>query len=126
MKVWNKLLDFKERTDMVELIKNYVQDYSDIFSKVILFGSTARGNFSTNSDIDIYIESSFYTTTTLLRLNRFREFTIGLYSLFDNNFEFDLLSFGRNELNSSHNSILYKCICEDGVILYDDKGTETV
>ena len=35
--------------------------------------------------------------------------------------EFDLLSYGRNELKSVRNSLFYKQVEKDGIILYDER-----
>ena len=41
---WTDSLDFKERTDLVYSIKCYLEKYSNIFTKVILFRTTTRGS----------------------------------------------------------------------------------
>lgn len=116
---WSSDLDFKERDIIVEKIKDFSLKFTDVFDKIIIFGSTARGEATTTSDIDIYVESDSLTTTQFARSKELREFCLGLYKIgVDTHTEFDILSFGRNELKALRSSLLWKQIEKDGVILY--------
>lgn len=118
-KTWSSSLDFGERTEVVRGIKNLLCEFTDIFDRVILFGSTARNSFSASSDIDIYIESKSLTTGRLLRHKRVGLFGDMLFNLLAsyNLYDVDLLYIGRNELNKERR-IMHN-IEEDGIVLYD-------
>lgn len=123
MKKWSSSLNFNGREDLVYQIKNICERYSNIFDLVVLFGSTARGTCSDDSDIDLYIESNVLTTTRLLKSNDLDNFTLEIYGIID--MEYDLIIKGRNEISNVRKSLLYNQIDKDGVILYD-KGTKDV
>lgn len=118
MREYSSTLNFGTRKDLVKSLRNICDSYSDIFSLVVLFGSTARGNFFDKSDIDLYIESDKMTTTQLLRNKRFDCFTLEVYNILGGKgIDFDLVSKGENEIKASRGSLLYSQIEKDGVVL---------
>lgn len=122
MRTWNSNIMLNGREDMIEQIRELCKEYAEgLFDRVILFGSTARGENTDKSDIDIYIESRYLTGTKLLTNRKFVEFRLKLYDVTNDTIEFDLLSYGRNELKSIRNSLLYQQVEKDGVILYDQR-----
>lgn len=122
MRTWNSNIMLNGREDMIEQIRELCKEYAEgLFDRAILFGSTARGENTDKSDIDIYIESRYLTGTKLLTNRKFVEFRLKLYDVTNDTIEFDLLSYGRNELKSIRNSLLYQQVEKDGVILYDQR-----
>lgn len=119
MKRWTEDLEFGTRTELVRKLKSFCNTFGDVFDNIILFGSTARCEATRSSDIDIYVDSTKLTSTQLVRDKRFNEFVLGLHDIVKDEIEFDILSFGRNELKSFRDSTLYKQIEKDGVIFYD-------
>lgn len=124
MKIWSSDLDFRDRTQVVRQIRDLCAEYSDIFSFVALFGSTARNEFTMGSDIDLYIESEYLTGTKLLTYKRYREFEYALFDIVLESIDFDLLSYGRNELKSIRGTELYRQVTKYGVILYDKRADD--
>lgn len=124
MKIWSSDLDFRDRTQVVRQIRDLCAEYSDIFSFVALFGSTARNEFTMGSDIDLYIESEYLTTTKLLTSKRYNNFTLKLYDVVGFDTDIDLLSSGRNELKTNRGTELYRQVTKDGVILYDKRADD--
>jgi predicted nucleotidyltransferase len=92
---------------------------------VILFGSVARDEATSYSDIDLYVESDTMTTGKLNTCKRFKDFHKDLYSSFEGT-EFDILSYGgTRDIALVKKTPLWEQIKKDGVVLYD-KGTEAV
>lgn len=120
MRTWDSDIMLNGREDMVRKIKDLCSDFSDIFSLVVLFGSTARGECDADSDVDLYIESKYMPTGKLLTNKEMFAFHSRLWDILGD-IEFDLLSYGRNELKSVRNSLFYKQVEMDGIILYDQR-----
>lgn len=122
MRTWDNSIMLNGREDIIERIRELCKEYAEgLFNRAILFGSTARGESTEESDIDIYIESPYLTQSKLVNHKNFYKFTEDLYDITDDEIEFDILAYGRNELKSIRNSLLYKQVEKDGVILYDQR-----
>lgn len=120
MRKWNDDIILNGREHAIKQIRDLCYDFKDIFTLVVLFGSTARGECDINSDIDLYIESEYLPSGKLLASKEMYNFHSRLWEILGN-VEFDLLSYGRNELKSIRGSVLYKQIEKDGIILYDKR-----
>lgn len=116
---WHKGIISGYRCETVDLIREHCLCYNDIFDTAILFGSTARDDYHSDSDIDILVLSNRLTSMKLLRCRRFNDFVEGLYDLVEDKIEFDIVSFGRNELKNFKRSQLYRNVLFDGVKFYD-------
>ncbi len=119
-------MDANARDIVIGKLKEICKTYSDILGMVILFGSYSRGEATSDSDIDLYIEPKDLSMTSakLWTNKRYREFEYTLYDSFP--CEFDLISYGgKRDLASIRRSPLWKQIEKDGVTLYDQR-TETV
>ena len=102
------------KEEVVVRLKDIVPKYSDIFDKVILFGSVARNENTSKSDLDLYIELG---AITILGLGKSKQYAAFLDTVaFE---EYDILEFSRGELKQVHQSLLYKEIQKDGVLIYD-------
>lgn len=115
-----------QRDEIIEKLKNICSLYSDILGTVILFGSYSRDEANSSSDIDLYIEPKDITmTTTKFGTNkRYKEFKFQLYDSFPT--EFDLLTYGgKRDLQGIRKSPLWKQICNDGVLIYE-QSSETI
>lgn len=126
MKRWSFDLIKGIRCDIIKNIKDYSLNFKGVFDTVILFGSIARNEYNEKSDIDILITSNNMTSTQLVRSKEYMEFILGLYRLVDESIEFDIVSFGRNELRGFKDSLLYQQIMKDGVVFYDKEADVTV
>ena len=106
------------KEEVVVRLKDIVPKYSDIFDKVILFGSVAHNENTSKSDLDLYIELG---AITILGLGKSKEYAAFLAELYDTVAfeEYDILEFSRGELKQVHQSLLYKEIQKDGVLIYD-------
>ena len=116
-----KLID---RTECIENLKKLCEEYSDIFGRVILFGSVARGDHTECSDIDLYVESKnpSITTSKLEKSSRLRKFEYALYHMYCDT-EFDILTFGgKRDILSVKKTPLWNQIEKDGVVLYDQRS----
>lgn len=114
------------KEDIVRKLKNICDEYADIIGKVILFGSYSRGDASSDSDIDLYIEPvNIEMTTAKLGANkRYKEFKYALYEGFST--EFDLLAYGgKRDIESMKRSPLWQQISKDGIVVYD-QGSKTI
>lgn len=120
MKNWDADILFNGREDVIKQIKELCCDFHHLFSLVVLFGSTARGECNANSDIDLYIESKYMPTGKLLTDKKMFDFHSKLWDILGD-VEFDLLSYGKNELKSVRNSLFYQQVEKDGIILYDQR-----
>ncbi len=109
------------KDEVVVKLKGIVPKYSDIFDKVILFGSVARDENTSKSDLDLYIELG---AITILGLGKSKQYAAFLAELYDTvTFEdYDILEFSRGELKQVHQSLLYKEIQKDGIIIYDKRA----
>ena len=61
------MFGLKEST--LKIIKNEISKYKDI-DQVIIFGSRAKGNFKTGSDIDIAVKGARINDDIITRLSR--------------------------------------------------------
>lgn len=120
MKNWDASMTLNGREDIIRQIKDLCYDFKNIFTRVVLFGSTARGECEKDSDIDLYIESEYMPTGKLLTDKNMFQFHSKLWDLLGD-IEFDLLPYGRNELKAIKNSPLYKQVEKDGIVLYDQR-----
>ena len=62
------------KEEVVVRLKDIVPKYSDIFDKVILFGSVARNENTSKSDLDLYIELVPSQYLVWERVNNMRHF----------------------------------------------------
>ncbi len=109
------------KEEVIDKLKCIVPKYSDLFDRVILFGSVARNENTDRSDLDLYIELGSITILGLGKSKLYAEFLNELY----NNVEFDdydLLEFSRGELKQVHKSVLYREMQKDGIIIYDKRA----
>ncbi len=119
MRTWDNTIMLNGREDMIKQVRELCHNFNHLFSLVVLFGSTARGESTVDSDVDLYIESEYMPTGKLLTNKEMFDFHSKLWSILGD-VEFDLLSYGRNELKSIRNSLFYKQVEKDGIILYDE------
>jgi len=90
------------------------KNISENTSKIILFGSAARGDFDKESDVDIFVETSLNEKLFQKQLNLFNKSKVG---------EYHRLSGVRNEIVLKTGQLkkwegLHESISEDGIILY--------
>ena len=118
--------NIQDKNYIVKMLREICKSYSDIFGKVILFGSYSRNEQSETSDIDLYIESKYENMTTykLGTNKRYREFKYQLNDVFSN--QIDLLAYGgKRDIKNIKKSPLWKQIETDGIIIYD-QGAKTI
>ena len=111
-----------DRKQVIDELRIICRAYSDVIGLVILFGSYARGDYSNNSDIDLYIEprNLQMTTAKLGSSSRYKAFKTELYNTFQT--DFDLLSYGgKRDICNMRKSPLWKQIESDGVLIYDKR-----
>ena len=94
--------------DINEVIGVLCEKFSYNLVKLILFGSYAKHNYQPDSDIDIAV-----VLKTLPPLKERREYA----PIFEFDIEIDLLFCSEEQL--SGNSMIYRWINEQGVILYE-------
>ena len=87
-------INMGSREKIIEKLKTICNAFSDILGVVILFGSYSRGDYTSSSDIDLYIEPKDVNMTSakLWKNRRYKEFEYTLYDNFP--CEFDLISYG--------------------------------
>ena len=113
-------MNFGVRSNLISEIKSIIEEYNDIINTAILFGSTARNDYTDDSDIDLFLTSDKMTSTQLVRHSRCLDLVDRLYNLIVNTqfkLEYDLLFYGKNELKNVKSSLLYKQVEKDGVVL---------
>lgn len=115
-------ISMRSREKVIDKLKTICNAFSDILGVVILFGSYSRGDYTSSSDIDLYIEPKDINMTSAKLWNnkRYKEFEYTLYDSFP--CEFDLISYGgKRDLISIRKSPLWKQIEKDGVKVYDQR-----
>lgn len=115
-----------DRDIIIDKLKMICRQYSDILGRVILFGSISRDEASDNSDIDLYVEAKELKMTTdkLCTSRRYKDFRKDL----NNNFSksLDVLAYGgKRDTRLIRESMLWKQIEKDGVLIYD-QGAKTI
>lgn len=109
-----------ERNELLSYALSFVaflardKSIQDNISKIILFGSVARGDFDSESDIDIFVETDLEESIIQKQLNLFNDSKLKeIYRLSD--IKNDIaLKIGRLEKWKG----LHESIIEDGIMLY--------
>lgn len=97
---------FGLKDSVIIKIKNILYKYEEI-EKALIFGSRARGDYKTTSDIDIAIFSKNITSTRLnLLRNEFEELDI-IYTI-------DVVEFYKTSKEELKNNII-----NDGIAIFD-------
>lgn len=93
------------------------KEYSNI-SKIVLFGSVSRGDYSEESDYDFAVFSDSLTESKLMRNNEYTDILDILCNCIGLNSKntIDILTFGTNSKKSMS---IFESIEKDGVLLYD-------
>ena len=115
---YSSSMDFKERTELINELKDYVKDYCDIFNKCVLYGSTARGDFTEDSDVNLYLESGLFSSC-LEHSSRYKKFISDLDSIMLMTVKINIEVCGVDDIKPMHSSLHYKFIDTDGIILYN-------
>ena len=104
-------LSEKARSDLAEIVKRIVETAQP--EKIILFGSTARGDAGPHSDMDFLIIKS--TSDKRELDNRIR------YALYGVNVSIDLVVANPEEVERYKDShaLIYKPALKDGIVVYD-------
>lgn len=112
-------IDLGVRRELIGRICACLREHTGICERVIMFGSTSRGDYSEDSDIDLIFISENVTTSKIYRSKVLRPLLYELYVIVGDYIEFDILYMGRNELKRFRESSLYGEICKDGIVLYE-------
>ena len=108
-------LSDKARSDLSEIVKRIVETAEQ--EKVILFGSTARGEAGPHSDMDFLIIKS---TSSRLELSaRIRRALYGVQAAVD----LVVVSPEDVERYKDSHALIYKPALKDGIVVYDAAST---
>lgn len=116
---------FMTRLELLGKLEN-VYKGNDLFNKIIVFGSTARGDYRSDSDIDIYFESTL-PISRLSSSKKYQELEDRVYDIiYDYNsnkkiggcIEIDSLIINPSEVKSFKKSSIWGSIEKEGIVLW--------
>ena len=115
MKEAGLTLSDKARSDLAEIVKRIVETAQP--EKVILFGSTARGDAGPHSDMDFLIIKS--TSGRRELINKIRRALYGL----DVSIDLVVATPEDVERFKDSHALIYKPALKDGIVVYDVAST---